>query len=203
MAKDVKVLCPKCGYRYDVQDSFIGKFLVCPNCKHQYYARPVESITGPHLQEPNLKKIIQEEKKVRTGRIQKQKSENLRQKRAVRIFLSILSILSAFFILLCVFAVLNSQCYKWLRYKPDPDSAYRTAVDYMKKSGKLLYPEDTKFDEAYVFEEIEQEKGIYRIKSKLETKVLFTKTPKVYHYEVDMKYLGNGNWEYIDSRYNK
>lgn len=200
MAKDVKVLCPKCGYRYEVQDSFIGKFLTCPNCKHQYYARPADSITGPHLDDPNLKKIIQEEKKVRTGRIQKQKSENLRQKRAIRIFLSVFF---AFLILLCLFAILSSQCYKRLRYKPQPDSAYQAAVDYMKKSGKLLYPENTKFDETYVFEEIELGKGIYRIKSKLETKVLFTKTPQVYHYEVDMKYLGKGNWEYIDSRYQK
>ena len=112
-------------------------------------------------------------------------------------FASIILILSGlvFLTVKCV------TIYRKLTFNPHPFNAYKQSQTYIKSYGDLV-PESKKiFPESYEFIVISKINSLYRIKSKIKTKLFFSGEYADIPYEVDMEYLGKGRWKYLDSRF--
>ncbi|GEM_PF-4872767 len=186
--KRIEIACAKCNYHYDVEEKFLGKLLTCPKCQAKFYSKA----SGTALKESmtsaaSTAKVIPVEG---AG----DELKKARRKKILKRSLAAIGLLIIAFFLWKSFKFATRP----IDDKPDPRIAYKVAQDFMKDKSGLANIDSAIFSKKFTLDEVDVKNKQYSIRTSVAILLPDQKNPSEKNLSINMKYLGEEQWEYVD-----
>jgi len=193
MAGKTIISCSKCLHNYEVEDKFIGKLLSCPKCHVKFYAQ-------------TSNRNIQETIKTSASVTARMKAESIRSqntgKSKKKLFMALAAIPLALLIAFLLWESLNFLQDN-ANEKPNPALAFSTSQELLKSKSGIENINEAIFSKKYKMDAKDQKNRIFTIKTSVTMMMPDQKKPSENKIGINMKYLGDEQWEFIDYSFDK
>jgi len=187
------ITCSKCQYNYEVEDKFLGKLLACPKCQGKFYAQ-----TSNKNMHETIRTSASTTARMKVENIQSRRSGKSRKK----LFMFLAAIPLALIIALVLWESLRFL-HNSAGEKPNPVLAYNASQELLKAKSEIGNINDAIFSKKYKLETVDQKKRIFAIKTTVSLMMPNQKKPSENKISINMKYLGDEQWEFIDYSFQK
>ncbi|HCE46133.1 MAG TPA: hypothetical protein DET40_21525 [Lentisphaeria bacterium] len=189
------IACTKCQHEYVVEDKFLGKLLACPKCQGKFYSQASNR---------NLKDIKNAIKPSASATARMKDSIQSRKggKSKKKLLIALVAVPVALIIAFALWKSL-SFLHDSSKEKPNSELAFNASQDFLKSKSGIASINDAIFSKNYTVETKDHQKRIFTVRISVTMLMPDQKKPSENKISVNMRYLGDEQWEYIDYSFDK